>query len=96
MCRHGAVVGQESDLPEKDRALQAELCLAYMRGLHDMNNYAKSDVDSAKGYCFPDVQAPNMTYLVRVFVGWADKNPDKANMRAAEGVVQALRRLFPC
>ena len=95
-CQPATVGSLKTDTLTETQQADAEWCRAYMRGVHDMNGYVKTMDEAAQGYCFPNVQVANLTYLVRVFVGWAGKNPDKAGLPAADGVVEALRRVFPC
>ena len=99
-CQYAAFsASARAELPAGQLA-EAEWCRAYMRGVHDMNTFAvgssEEPPDDYPGYCFQDIAVKNITFMARIFIRWAKENPDAAELPGAEGLAEAMRRVFPC
>lgn len=81
-----AVASTESGLrPTPD----AGFCIGYLRGMADMNSIA--DIG---GICTPQEVGTNQ--LARIYVKWADDNPERHHEDMSIGWVSAMRKAFPC
>jgi hypothetical protein len=69
----------------------AHLCLGYFMGLGDSIALDNGDTYRA---CLPKNWTPEQ--LVRVFVRWADANPNLLHEPRLVGAVSALTEAFPC
>jgi hypothetical protein len=63
-------------------------CLGYMKGVMD-----SLSVSPAKSICLPDVTTGQ---LARVYMKWADANPERLHESMYLGVLESLVQAFPC
>lgn len=79
---------------------QAFACMGFFKGLDEYQNirvhYAKSSpfIPFESLYCLP--RGVSYEQMVKVFLKWAEEHPEKLHMRAADAVLAALVRAFPC
>ncbi len=69
------------------------LCYGYMRGVK--NSYDIQYKITKKGrICFPS----NVTWLqiIKVYLKWVDRHPEKLHKIAWDGVVKSMKTSFPC
>lgn len=88
-CQH--VIFAQTGRAYNERAYG--LCFGYMRGVK--NSYDIQKKVSGKGkICFP----PNVSWLqiIKVYLKWVDKHPEKLHRIAWEGVISSMRSAFAC
>lgn len=73
--------------------LEVNYCYGYVSGFYDgrtTSDYGKSELMS----CFP----PGLSWeqLIRIFVKWANDNPQKLHYDTWQGLREAFSKAFPC
>ncbi|MFC5593821.1 Rap1a/Tai family immunity protein [Lysobacter niastensis] len=63
------------------------VCAGYLHGLRDM-------LDSQAGVCVPT--AATAEQLIRVYVLWADRHPERLHEDEMDVAVASLKEAFPC
>lgn len=69
------------------------ICLGYLSGIFDLHNeYAASGFPQK--FCPP--KRTNAVQLRRIFIKYANENPQKDHLAAASIVINAFKEAFPC
>jgi hypothetical protein len=69
-------------------------CVSYISGISDMNAVF-SGLTGASLFCFPK-EGLSQEQQVRVFIKWAEANPELLHESRRSGVVSAFMEAFPC
>jgi Rap1a immunity proteins len=77
---------------------EGQRCWYYIMSIQELSTLA-DDVDhrpivGALKICAPENST--LTQFLRIFVNYAQSNPDKLHLKASFVAVQALRKAFPC
>lgn len=69
-------------------------CMGFIVGIMHMNELFFSSLPVSKRMCPPD--AVSGMQAVRVFLKWADANPEQHHQPGVIGVQESLKTAFPC
>ncbi len=69
-------------------------CIEYLAGVSDMNAVFQAVTERGL-FCFPEQGLPS-EQQARVFLKWAEANPEELHKNRRSGVVIAFANAFPC
>ena len=70
-------------------------CGSYLGGMVDMNAMFQGVGGSRGFFCFPE-RGISWEQQIRVFIKWAEANPEKLHESRRLGVIIAFAEAFPC
>jgi len=79
---------------ESDDSTERVACMAYLAGLADMTEVIAYSTDAARVVCKPR-EVP-IKQLRRIFIKYANDNPESLHLSAASMVRAAFTEAFPC